>query len=482
LVRLEQFDAGWSEAEALRDVLRALRHQGLTVVVYAPRPLGDKEAVVAGGGSRLLIGPAGGLDATGSAVRGVFLGGVLERLGVQVESVSAGRYKSAPDALTRRTRSEPDREQMEALVRSLDACLVESIADARGMSVDQARGALESGPYAATSTLEAGLADGIIREEEVESACRSATEEPETSAPKFVSPQRWRRLRPRPWPHPWRRSRVAVVRIHGAIIDDSPGFPSSAVAVQAGCVEDLRAVGADPRVGGVVVHVDSRGGSVTASDAIHSAIRRLAHDKPVAAVMGPVAASGGYYVACAADRVFAAPRTLTGSIGVFGLLPTWPALLEKLDVGHDAVHDLALANIMDPSSGLSDDERARIQRKVDELYQLFIELVAQRRGRSRDEIDAVAQGRVWTGADAQTAGLVDELGGLSEAVAWVRERIPRPTEPEPIFPRRRRTIGRPDPLPAAAWSRLLPGRAGPLWVEAWCLARYRWLAWSALRP
>ncbi|MGF1511171.1 MAG: signal peptide peptidase SppA [Myxococcota bacterium] len=441
LVRLGALRVSWSEAEQLREVLHSVRDHGVPIVLFCGRAMDEKDAVIAAGASRVVVGPAGGFDATGTAARGLFLGNALSLLGIRVESISAGRFKSGPDALTRGQRSDADREQTEALVEALDRTLLKSLSASRGMTEEQVWSALEGGPYTATGAQTVQFVDAVRRDEDLPEYCQSI--EGAAEPPSFAPADRWLGVQKKPRPKVFRPARLAIVKVHGPIIDRAPAWLSSEAAVQASVVDDIRRAGADPRIRGVLVHIDSRGGSVTASDAIYGALRRLARDKPVATVMGSVAASGGYYIAAAGDRIWASPRTLTGSIGVFGILPTWPELLNRLGIGHDAIHRLALANLMDPSSGLSALERERVQAKVDDLYELFVNLVADRRGKSRDEVHEVAQGRVWVGEAAKDVGLVDELGGVDAACAWLKDRLDRPVEPEPVLLRHRTGLPRP---------------------------------------
>ena len=184
------------------------------------------------------------------------------------------------------------------------------------------------------------------------------------------------------------------------------------LAIDRAVVADLRGALEDPSINAVVLHVDSRGGSVTASDAIYSAVHRLDKEKPVVACFGDVSASGGYYVACGARSIVASPLTITGSIGVFAMIPTWPKLTEMLSVGHDVVKNRRHADLYDPWTGLREDERAFAQESVAAMYDAFISLVAESCGLTKEEVHAVAEGRVWSGKAARSHRLIDGVGGM----------------------------------------------------------------------
>jgi protease IV len=446
-VTLDGLRVGWTGADRIRAVLRSLSKRGIRVVVQVQDEVSNVEALIASGADRFVLGPAAGYEAAGNASKGLFFAKTLERIGVRVEVTSAGRFKSGADALTRDRRSPDDREQVEAVIRGLDTHLVEALTEGRRLDPDRVRSGLQAAPMTAERARSHGLVDAVARDEEAPSIAQALSDA--DRPPKMGSAESFEALHPRPLRRPGAPPRIGVVRIQGVLVDRAPaGLPGSGsgVAVRDEVVDDLRAALHDRRIGGVVLHVDSRGGSVTASDVIYGSVRRLAADKPVAVVMADAAASGGYYVACGGHRIFAHPLTLTGSIGVFGLFPTWPRLMERLDVGQDVIRTLSGANLLDPFGGLDEAGRARLERRVEDLYALFVDVVAEQRGWSREAVDQVAQGRVWLGRDAARRGLVDQLGSLADAVAWVRDQVPGPVGAEPVWVRTRRTPPRPAPV------------------------------------
>lgn len=448
-VRLDGFEVGWTGAERIRELLARVSESGRRVVVQVEGGLDTRGALIASAADRVVMSPASGYDAAGSAAKGLFFADLLHRWGIQVEVAAAGRYKSAPDALTRTSRSPEDAEQIRAIVEALDDRLIEAIGASRGRTAEEVRSRLAKAPMTARQALSLGLIDGVERNDDAPSYARTLVglDRP----PRFGSADQFAALRVGSLRAPFKRKRLAVVKVHGTIVDRrGPSLPGADTAVRDEVVDDLRHALSDDRIGGVVLHVDSRGGSVTASDAIYGAVRRLSESKPVVAVLADAAASGGYYVACGASRILCHPWTLTGSIGVFMLFPTWPELMRRAGVGQDVIRTLEHANLLDPFNGLDESGRQHLQGQVESLYDLFLEVVSQARHRSRDEIDAVAQGRVWLGQDALKAGLVDGHGKLQDGLDWLQSQLPAPVDPEPTWIHTRRSQPRPGPASGAA--------------------------------
>ena len=462
LIRLGPLLGGWASAESVRREILRLRDGGKYVLIHVERGLGNREMLVASAASRLLMPPTGMLAAGGTAAPGLFLKGFLDKLGLTFEVASAGRFKSAPDQFTRRERSDSDREQVQAIVDRLDEALVDGLRAGRGLQTEQAKAFLEEAPVVGRRAKELGFVDGLALDEDLLGAVREADglnrRQPPLGAGRYLQVRRP--------PAPWTRAErhVGVVRAVGNIVDEAPpqGLgPAAEVANEKRVVADLRAALRDPKVASVVLLVDSRGGSVTASDAIWAAVKRVNEDKPVVACFSDVAASGGYYVACGARAIVCSPLTITGSIGVFTVIPTWPELTRRLEVGHDVVKNLSNADIYNPWQGFDERRRAHIQREVEIMYEAFLDRVVEARNMRREAVHEVAQGRVWMGRDAHDAGLVDGLGGFTEAVDRARHLAGGRLADRPQLVRARRPQSRPSPVrqegavsPADLWRRL----------------------------
>jgi protease-4 len=266
----------------------------------------------------------------------------------------------------------------------------------------------------------AGLVDGTAYEDEVPARLAEGGKEPPLRhAEAYLRARtalRPRALRP--------RDTIAVVRVHGTIAGGG-GLPFRSMAIDDRVISAIRIARASPLVRGVVLHVDSPGGGALASDRIHHELVQLALEKPLVACMGNVAASGGYYVAAPAHAIVAQPTTITGSIGVIAARVVLDPLLARLGVATEILQRGAHARLLDPFLPLGDDDRAALDRELEHIYRAFLAVVAAGRRRPVDEIEPLAGGRVWTGADAHAHGLVDRLGGFEDALEVVRERIGR---------------------------------------------------------
>ena len=451
VVRLGPLSGGWSGADAIREALVRIRDAGREVIVFIPRHAQNREWLVATAGTEVWMTPSGGLAAAGSAATGLFLKRPLEKLGVRIEVASRGRFKSAPERVTREERSDSDREQTQAVVDALDEVLLSATAESRSISKKEAEGLIDGAPYVGEHAHRLGHIDRIVRDEDLlEELQLHANLE---KAPRLVGAARYLSARrvPKPWPK--RKKRVGVVEVRGTILDERPPFsnPGGSMAVEKDVVRDLRAAREDKAIDAVVLYIDSPGGSVTASDTIWAAIKRVNREKPVVACMSDVAASGGYYVACAAQAMVASPLTITGSIGVYAMLPTWPDLAQRIGVGRDALRNRLHANLYDPWRGLDEEARSHADEEVGCVYEQFLRVVSEARELSRDDTHELAQGRVWTGRDAHERGLVDGVGGMPEALMRAKELAGGRFEDDPVVIHARRDHPRPLPfVPEAA--------------------------------
>ena len=449
LVRIGPIGGGWAAAAAIRNELLRIRDAGRHLVIHIESNADNRQALIASAGTRILMTPSGTMGAAGVAAPGLFLRDALDKVGLRVEALYHGKYKSAPDQFTRIDRSESDHEQTRALVDQLDEALIEGLMAGRVLNREDAEALVDAAPMVGSRAKTSGFCDDLARDEDLGDVLRTLDEREEAPVPVGAARYLSARTLPKVWPS---RRHVGIVRVHGPIIDQAGRFalPDQQIAVADSVVNDLRAALADKKIGAVVLHIDSRGGSVTASDAIYSAVRRLDQDKPVIACFGDVAASGGYYVACGARTIVASPLTLTGSIGVFGLVPTWPKLTEQWNVGHDVIRNRRHAALFNPWAGLDEESRAHAQRDISAMYEHFIELVAGSRGLSRDEVEAAAQGRVWTGRDARQHRLLDDLGGFATAIELAKSEAGGKFSDDPIIVTAKAPLRRPTPAQSGA--------------------------------
>ena len=373
----------------------------------------------------LWLQPGGEIGLLGVGIETTFVRGTLDRLGIEPQFEQRYEYKNAADVLMRKEFTAAHREALERLAESVFSDAVETIADARGLTHDQVRELVNSGPRTASEAQAAGLVDRLGYRDQAYEAMRART----GGKPELLFADRWRPHR-KLAPPPHRRGHVALVDVRGAIATGrTRRGPMGRQAGSDTLSAQLRAARDNDRARAVVMRVESPGGSAVASEVIWREVWRLREaDKPVIVSMGDVAASGGYYIACPAEVIVALPATLTGSIGVLGGKLVVDSLLERLGVSTGTVQQGAHALMYSARRSFSEDERARFAATVDAIYHDFVGKVAEGRQRPVADIEAVARGRVWTGRDALEAGLVDELGGLRDAVRIARERASLPED------------------------------------------------------
>jgi len=420
LVRLRGAPASLSQGLALRRAFAAVRAAGKPVAVYADS-LGSEELFLASAATRVFVPEAGSVAPLGLRMESWFLRELLDRLGVRAEVVRVGEFKSAAEGLLRRGMSDAQRAQLEALLDDLFQVLVEGIAEGRGLAPERVRELVDSGPYRARAASEAGLVDGCLFPDEVEAALAELAGRPGGEVALAELPA-YLALRARdPGFHaPFADvPRIAYVVASGIV---RGGAGPGGVASE-GYRALLRRLELDPSVRAAVLRIESPGGDSLASDLLWRAVRRLAAAKPVVASLGEVAASGGYYLASAADAIYAESATLTGSIGVVGGKLDLEGLERRLGVAREGVERGARAGLLSASRPLTPGERAALRADLRAVYELFLERVAEGRRMTREAVHAVARGRIWSGRRALAEGLVDGLGGPLEALAEARRRI-----------------------------------------------------------
>ncbi len=412
VLRIGPSDAGWARLGELRQAIARFRRSGKPVYAHL-ESAGNAEYYLATACDRIFAVPSGILDVSGLATEVTFFAGTFEKLGVQAQFVGVGKYKNAPNQYTERGFTEPHREQMEALVGALYEQYLSAIAAGRHKSRAEAQALVDGGPYDARQALAAGLVDELVYADEIAARFKDAS--------RLTVGRYLRSGGPSAFDN---RPRLALIYVVGEIAsgESSRGGLGGDVAGSDTIVAAIRKAREDDGVRALVVRVDSPGGSGVASDVVWRELRLTAARKPVVASMGDLAASGGYYVAMGADAIVAEPGTITGSIGVFGGKFSLRGLYDKVGLSKEIVARGRNAALFTDYRPWTEDERAHVHGLMAAFYREFVSKVAERRGRSYEEIDAVAQGRVWSGSEAATRGLVDRLGGLEEAVALAKER------------------------------------------------------------
>jgi protease-4 len=423
----------WAAMQELRLGVQEFAASGKPTVAWAESfgEVADTAAyVLATAFDTIWLQPGGSIGLLGVSAETTFLGGALEKLGVQPEFEQRHEYKNAVDTLTRTAFTEPHRESLDALTGSLYAEAVERIAEGRSLAAERVRELVDTGPRTAAEARRAGLVDELGYRDQVYDAVRARV----GVETELLFADRWAPHRRPQLPLP-KRGRVALVQARGTIVGGRTRRGVMGRQVGSDSVSaELRAALADEHVRAVVLRVDSPGGSAVASETIWREVCRVRESgRPVVVSMGALAASGGYYIACPADVIVALPGTLTGSIGVFGGKLVLRDALDRVGLTTGAVEQGAHALMFSSRRGFAEDERERLAATVDAIYDDFVGKVAAGRNRPVADVEDVARGRVWTGRDALELGLVDELGGLRHAVRVARDRAGLP-EDAPVTP------------------------------------------------
>ncbi|OBI73170.1 signal peptide peptidase SppA [Mycobacterium sp. E740] len=382
--------------------------------------------------------PSGTVGLVGFAASAMFLRGALDKAGIEPQYVSRGEYKTAVNRLTEEKYTEADREAVSRILESMHTQVWQAVADSRHIEPAEIDKLADRAPLLREDAVAGRLIDRVGFRDEAYARIGELVGAPAIStgagpaddddAPPRLYLSRYAHATvPRPTPPlppiPGRKARptIAVVTVHGQIISGRGGpqlLPVGRSSIGADTIAAaLREAAAADDVSAVVLRVDSPGGMVTASETIWREVSRVREaGTPVVASMGAVAASGGYYVSMCADAIVANPGTITGSIGVFTGKIVARGLKERLGVGFDSVSTNLNADAWSIDQPFTEEQRARVEAEADLIYADFVERVASGRGMTVEAVEAVAQGRVWTGADALEHGLVDELGGLRTAI------------------------------------------------------------------
>ena len=436
---------GWASLQELRAALVRVRNAGGHVFSYL-EATNLKDYYLASAAEQVYIHPAGEVATYGLSSTTMYFKAALEKLGVQVEGLHIDEYKSAHEPFTRTSPSDPDRAQREAILDDTFNQIVQDLAQARGLSQAGVRALIDEAPHGPDQALRLRLVDKIVHRDEVIDAVSSALGARVRFATFGETDPEYPTWSTAPY--------LATVVIEGTIIDgESRMIPFLGIQFTGGdtIVRQLRALRADPMCKGIVLRVNSPGGSALASDVVWREVART-HEAfaknpkkspPIVVSMGDVAASGGYYVAMGARTIFASSMTLTGSIGVVSLHFDLSGLFAKLGISTTTFQRGKNADIASMYKPYTDDQRARMDASMRRVYDLFRGRVAAGRGMKIDDVDRLGHGHVYSGTDAHALKLVDQLGGLHEAVAAVRSKAgipPRRDIDLRIFPRQRRLV------------------------------------------
>jgi protease-4 len=413
------YSSGFGALKELREAIQDFQKSGKPVIAYIA-DADNRDYYVESVADQILLNPIGMLAFRGLAAEGTFFKGAEDKYGVEFTPIRHGKYKSAIEPFIREDFSPENREQIDAFLKAIWGDVLTSVASARKIAPDQLQALVDKdGLINAQTAKERGLVTELAYEGQALDKLRvlagkstNATSFPQVSIAEYAREEKKGTLLSE-----FGKDKIAVIYAEGTIVAGQGRSGADGEIAGDRFARIIRELQRRKDVKAVVLRVNSPGGSAEASDVILDELRRLNAERPVIVSMGTVAASGGYFISMASRRIVAEPSTITGSIGVFGLMVNLQKIANDHGITFDAVKTGALADLGTGSRPMTPEEHEIIQNLVDHIYGGFVDRVAVDRKLTTNQVDAIAQGRVWSGADALKIGLVDELGGLQQAIA-----------------------------------------------------------------
>ena len=417
-LRAGGYSSGYGALKELRQAIQDFQKSGKPVIAYIGNA-DNRDYYLESAANQILLNPFGLLAFRGLAAEGIFFKGASDKYGFEFTPIRHGKYKSAVEPFTRENFSPENREQIDVLLKAVWADMLNTVAAGRKLAPEQLQAVVDKeGLVSAKSAQDHGLVTELAYEGQALDKLRllagKTTNDPipQVSIAQYAHEAQHAALR-----RQHGKDKIAVVYAEGPIIDGEGGQGSESQVAGERYARIIRKIRESKEIKAVVLRVNSPGGSAQASEAILDELRRFNAERPVVVSMGTVAASGGYFISMGSRRIFAEPSTITGSIGVFGLALNMQKIANDHGITFDTVKTGALADLGTISRPMTSEEQAVIQNHVDHIYDEFIQRVALCRKLTTNRVDEIAQGRIWSGADALKVGLVDELGGLQQAIA-----------------------------------------------------------------
>ena len=427
---LTSFSAGYAKLTEVRNKLEEFKESGKFIYAYADYYY-FPTYYVASVADSVFVNPEGEMSFTGMVAQVTFFSRALEKLGVKMQAVRAGKFKGAVEAYTRTDLSPENRKQIDIYINSVFNEVLAQVSKSRGISVEKLKADADLLEMKSVNDFVTnGYIDATAYRDQFYSSMKKRMGVEDDKKVPLISEQKYAKSLGTQGSG---KDRIAVVYAGGDIVGGKGDGTQIAADDMAALLKKVRQ---DDKVKAVVFRIDSRGGSSLASDIIWREAKLLAEEKPLIVSMSDVAASGGYYIATPARKIFAEPTTITGSIGVFGLIPNAKELLnDKVGIDFDYVGTGKHSDIGRLDRNMTSEERAYIESVIDKIYNTFLSRVAEGRKMTAEEVHEVAQGRVWTGVMAKEVGLVDELGGLEAAISQAAKEADLTTYKIKNFPR-----------------------------------------------
>lgn len=417
-MNFKNMEAGKSALQDIRQGLVEFKKSGKFIYAYS-EVYSQSAYYLASVADKVFLNPQGGLDWKGLNMSLMFYKKTLEKLGVEVQIFRHGKFKSAIEPFMLEKMSDANRLQAETFLNSIWNNMLVNISESRKLTIEELnKMANELSIAFPEDALKFKLVDELAYEDQVLSEIKSKLKINEKDKLNLVAHSSYAKYIPKDKFKG--KDKIAVIYAIGGISSGEGSDEEIGSDRIAKAIKDARL---DENIKAIVLRVNSPGGSALASDVIWREVKLAKKVKPFVVSMGDVAASGGYYISCAADRIFAQPNTITGSIGVFGMVPNMKKAFEdKLGITIDTVNTNAHSDVMSTLRGATPTESVFIQKSVENVYDVFIGRVAEGRGLTKEQVDSIGQGRVWSGSDALNIKLVDEMGGLKEAIAYAAKK------------------------------------------------------------
>ncbi len=413
---------GWGKLQELHADLEQFRKSGKPIYAYLKAP-GLKDYYLATAATRIYLSPEDLLNLKGIRFEMMYFRHTLDKLGVQVDVEHAGKYKDFGDMFTRSSMSPETREVYTSVLDNLYGNLLQTIAAGRKKSVEEVKAIIDEGPFISSQALAKGLVDYVKFQDQMYGDLKNTLKSGEI---KKLSARDYETA---PIAGLSGKQRIAFVTAEGEITRGDPESSAEATGIESEHFNQiLRRIQNDSSIKGVIVRIDSPGGESSASDDMWREMNQLSRKKPMVISMSDTAASGGYFMAMTGDPIIAYPGTLTGSIGVVFGKPNLHGLYDKLGIDKESLSRGRFANIDSDYQPLSEAGRQKLREGIDDEYRAFVTKVAAARKKKFEEIEPLAQGRVWLGDQAKQNGLVDELGGIDRAVELIKRKANLPAK------------------------------------------------------
>ena len=408
ILNIGRFKGGMATVSEIRNALLRFKEGGKKIVVYSEIMTG-KGLLLASVADMVMMNPSGYLYFTGLTASISYYKGLLDKIGVEVEFVRVGRYKSAVEPFSFDSMSYSFREDIDAILDDYQKFYIDGISEGRNLSKEDIRTLQDNGPFTASEALKSKLIDKIAYEDEIDDIIKKKYGLKSIRKIKARDHEKQKKLK-REWSD---KKKIAIIHLSGAII---PGESRSGSLLGAKTASRIIKYARENRsIKAIILRIDSGGGTALGADIIWNELRHAKGKKPIIASFGDITASGAYYLAMPADTILAEKTTLTGSIGIFMALPKVKELYKKLGIRQEIIKRGKHSDILSGQRKWTEEERELLQRQLNELYKDFVNKVSEGRGMTSAEVDSVGMGRLWTGEDALANGLIDMIGGIKEA-------------------------------------------------------------------